>query len=180
MLSITQQSVPESSLLKTYRGGLHPDAWGTYSDCFSVPIERTVSLADFVYAFYTTPIFRIERRIIHALVKIASTDEQARQLAEGSRNDFAAWRLAQRTDSQLLLGDIRDQTRSWLAVTPTGTAQRARTLLQFGSGIAAQQDPRTGQQKRSLGFRLLGGFHVVYSQVLLHSARRRLENETYP
>ena len=59
MFSIAREAVPEDSLLKTHRGAVSPERWGNYGDCFSVRVDRVVSLADFVFAFYTSPLFRI-------------------------------------------------------------------------------------------------------------------------
>ncbi len=132
-----------------------------------------MALGEFVYAFYTSPVFRLERAILR-LLKLPSTDAQARAVAEGTGHAFAAWRVGQRTGTQLLMCDVMGRTRSWFAVMPSGTPDQPATVLQFGSGIAATIDAATGQRRRSLGFRLLGGFHIAYSQVLLRAATARL------
>jgi hypothetical protein len=44
--------------------------------------------------------------------------------------------------------------------------------LQFGSAVAAKPDQRTGVMAMGGGFRLLMGFHVQYSRILLNAARR--------
>jgi len=85
-----RENVPEDALLKTYRGGVRPERWGKYGDCFSVVVDRTVSLADFVFAFYTSPVFRIERLILRALLGTRSSDSDARALADGSAAAAAA------------------------------------------------------------------------------------------
>jgi hypothetical protein len=169
-----QEPVPDWSLLKTYRGGKHPDTWGTYHDCFALPIDRVVTLPEFVYAFYTTAVFKLERLIIAYAVKLPSTDEQALQFARGSRARFSAWTLAEVSGNQLLASDFQDRTRSWFAVTPLQVGEHAGTVLRFGSGIASkyQDGQDTGQLTR--GFKMLGRFHVLYSRVLLLAARQRL------
>ncbi len=174
MLAVKPGPVPESCLLKTYRGGAKPEAWGRYCDYFSVRIERAVTLQEFIYAFYTTPVFKLERFLIRVFAKLPSTDEQARQLAAGSLARFAAWTVAERTESQLLLADIREQTRSWLAVSVVNTGGAAQTLLQFGSGIASRPSD-SGESSIGSGFKWLLRFHLLYSKVLLRSAKRRLE-----
>jgi hypothetical protein len=165
--------VPATSLLKTYRDGPHPQAWEQFSDCFTTTVDRPVSLDEFVYAFYTSPVFRLERAVLR-LLKLPSTDAEARAVAEGTGDTFAAWRVGQRTATQLLMCDVMGRTRSWFAVTPLGAASQSGTVLQFGSGIAATIDAATGQRGRSLGFRLLGDFHIAYSHVLLGAAKARL------
>ena len=173
MFGILQEPVPATSLLRTYREGPDPEAWEHFNDCFSVTVDRPVTLAEFVYVFYTSPVFRIERLVLR-LARLPSTDAEARQLADGKREVFAAWRVAQRTGTQLLMCDVLGRTRSWFCITLLPDGRTSRTLLQFGSGIAAGIEPRTGQRRRSIGFRLLGGIHTLYSQVLLHAACDRL------
>jgi hypothetical protein len=168
--TVLQEALAEDALLKTYRGGKHPELWGAYGDCFSATVERRVSLAEWVVAFYTGRVFRIERAILRRLAGSPSTDEDARQLAAGLRDSFAMWQVAERTETQLLMGDRYGRTRSWFRVT----AQRpGGTLLQFGSAVAA-----TRRADRSLGmgvrFKLLLGFHRWYSKILLRSAVRNL------
>ena len=136
-------------------------------------VGRPVALPEFVYAFYTSPVFRLERAILR-LVNLPSTDAEARAVAEGTGHTFAAWRVGQRTGTQLLMCDVMGRTRSWFAVTPSGTPGQSGTVLQFGSGVAATIDAATGERRQSLGFKLLGGFHVAYSHVLLGAAKARL------
>jgi len=140
-------------------------------DCFAAELPRTVSLAEFIRAFYDSLPFRLERRIIQVLIGRPSTAQDVQALASGTVEDFAAWVVLERTDTQLLLGDFRGQTRSWLAVRPL---PGGGTQLLFGSGIRSVPDPVTGVPTRSWGFRALGGFHLLYSRVLLGAARRRL------
>jgi hypothetical protein len=171
MFSIAQEKVPEESLLKTYQGGARPDRWGRQSDCFSVSVDRAVSLADFVCAFYCSPVFRVERWLLRALAGAPSSDAQVHAVAEGNGTSFAIWQVGERTETQLLMCDRYEKTRSWFRVVPS--ADR-KTILQFGSAVAAKRDGRTGTASMSAGFRLLMGFHVLYSQVLLNAARRRV------
>ncbi len=59
-------------------------------------------------AFYTTGVFKLERRILKWAVARPSTDEQARQLAAGAIDAFfAAWRVERPHElPQLLLFDF--------------------------------------------------------------------------
>jgi hypothetical protein len=168
MFGITQDSVPVDSLLMTYRGGARPDRWGGHGDCFSVSVGKTVSLADFVFAFYTSRVFRIERLILRMLVHSVSTDSEARAVANGLGDSFAIWRVGERSATQLLMCDRYERTRSWFRVAPLNGGG---TLLQFGSAVAAARESQTGTKSLGGGFRLLLGFHVLYSQVLLHAAK---------
>lgn len=125
-----------------------------------------MSQAEYVEAFYTSGVFKLERLILKLLVARPSTDQQARELAAGQRDSFAAWRVEARAPDQLLMYDFRGRTRSWLSVSGT--------RLYFGSAVVpvASSSPR----KAGLGFvfTALLGFHRLYSRVLLHAAVRRL------
>jgi hypothetical protein len=168
MLSVTQGALPEDSLLRTYRGGARPELWRGQGDCFAVSVDRVVSLKEFVFAFYTSPIFRIERLILGILAGARSTDIQARRLADGAGCSFAVWRAGERTATQLLMCDRYERTRSWFRVVPLNDA---KTLLQFGSAVASGSGDSSAKGLRGGFFRLLLKFHVVYSQVLLHAAK---------
>lgn len=170
MPAVVQQTLTDDALLKSWRGGPHPERWGNYGDCFCVPIDRPVSLAEFVGAFYTTPLFRIERAILRVLAASPSTDEEIPRLLAGSRTTFAAWELSARTETQLLMSDRYGKTRSWFRVIPQASGG---TLLQFGSAVAAKPGAN-GKSGMSGGFHALLGFHRLYSRLLLQSARKRL------
>jgi len=176
MHSVLQKPLPEDALLRTYRGGKHPELWGRYGDCFLVPIDRAVALAEFVVAFYTAPVFRIERWILRVFAGAPSTDQQARDLMAGSRNAFAVWSVAERTDTQLLMCDRYGKTRSWFRVTPWDSAG---TLLQFGSAVAARRRTNGSPQMRA-GFTVLLAFHRFYSKLLLRSACKQLQRTPRP
>jgi hypothetical protein len=168
MFSVTQGTVPNGALLRTYRGGLYPERWRESGDCFTISVDRVVSLAEFVFAFYTSPVFRMERVILGLLVGAPSTDMDARRLAEGTTASFAIWRVGERTAAQLLMCDRYERTRSWFGVVPLSDG---KTLLQFGSAVASRSNPRAVPRARGSLFGLLSRFHVVYSQVLLHAAK---------
>jgi hypothetical protein len=169
MFSITQDAVPADALLKTHPGGPRPERWRESGDCFAVSVDRVISLAAFVFAFYTSRVFRIERLILGLLAGAPSTDAEARRLADGSGTSFAIWRVGERTATQLLMCDRYERTRSWFRVVPL---KDGKTLLQFGSAVASNGGPRVAARARGTLFRLLSTFHVVYSQVLLNAARR--------
>ena len=50
----------------------------------------------------------------------------------------------------------------------------ASTRLYFGSGIVPRVDRVTGEKRMGWGYRLLLGFHRLYSRALLAAARTRL------
>lgn len=143
---------------------------GGYADCYVTELPLVVTHAEYVEAFYTTWLFRLERHILAWLVRKPSTDAEAGELARGARNGFAAWSVEDRAGNQLLMCDFQGRTRSWLMIE---TAP-ANTRLYFGSGIAPRVDPVTGEKRLGSGFRALLGFHKLYSRALLGAARARL------
>jgi hypothetical protein len=171
MLAITRESVPDDALLRTFRGGRHPERWGKYADCFAVNVDREVTLAQFVFAFYTSPLFRIERGLLRLLINAPSSRADARAIAEGTSDKFAAWYLGQRTATQLLMCDRYERTRSWFRVEPEGGGG---TRLQFGSAVAAKRGEKNDAPGRPAAFSVLLSFHVLYSQALLHAAKANL------
>jgi hypothetical protein len=70
-----------------------------------------VTQARYVEAFYTTPVFRIERRLLAGAMSRPSTDDDARRLATGRADTFSAWRVEARLDDQLLMCDVTGRTR---------------------------------------------------------------------
>lgn len=158
--------LPPDALLRRHVGD------GNYTDCFACDIAGAVSQPDYVFAFYTTAVFRAERLILRLLFSRPSTDAQAQQLAAGERDDFAAWRVEARGDGQLLLADYRGRTRSWL--TAVARPDKGTTRLYFGSAVLASRPDDDGQAAPGPGYRALLGLHRVYSRVLLRAARRRL------
>ncbi|HEY2678806.1 MAG TPA: hypothetical protein VGI65_17670 [Steroidobacteraceae bacterium] len=170
MSSVTREAVPDDSLLKTFGGGAHPERWGGYADCFEVTVDRIVTLAEFVFAFYTSPLFRVERCLLRVFIGAPSSQSDARALADGSASQFAAWYVGERTATQLLMCDRYERTRSWFGVV---RISGNRTRLQFGSAVAATRDAGRGTPHRSGGFRVMLRFHVLYSRMLLHAAAKR-------
>jgi len=64
--------------------------------------------------------------------------------------------------------DRYERTRSWFRVVPMSGGS---TLLQFGSAVAVSRSRDTARSALGGRFRLLLGFHILYSQVLLRSAK---------
>lgn len=157
-------ALPDDALLRAYAKDGH------YTDCFATDLPVGVSQARYVEAFYTTALFRLERWILSWAVARPSTDAEARQLAAGARDAFAAWRVEDRRDDQLLMRDVfTHRTRSWLMTAPAGRGTR----LYFGSAVVPKVD-RDGSTSLGASFGLLLGFHTLYSRALLGAARRRL------
>lgn len=169
MPAIKTSELPETALLRKYQGA------SAYVDCYCAEVPAAVSHAEFVEAFYTTNLFKVERAILKCLAALPSTDVQAQSLAAGGASTFAAWRVESRRDNQLLMADLLGRTRSWLMTTPAASrSAEHRTLLYFGSAVVPKVDARTGAATMGFAFYALGGFHRLYSRLLLGAACHRL------
>jgi hypothetical protein len=168
MPAIQPCELPQGALLRKYLLG------GAYADCYMTELAGPVSHAAFVAAFYTTAVFKVERRLLAWFVSRPSTDAQALQLAAGTLDNFAAWKVEGRSVDQLLLSDIAGRTRSWLMVANIDARGSQGTRLYFGSAVVPAR--RAGAEAPDLGltFRALLGFHRLYSRVLLRAASARL------
>jgi hypothetical protein len=146
---------------------------GTYTDCFVIDVPGSINQAEFVETFYTTWLFKLERWILSWAIRRPSTDAQARELAQGVHDQFAAWSVEDRCVDQLLLCDISGRTRSWLMKAEIAE-EEGHSRLFFGSGVVPQFDPESGKSSLGFTFRALLGFHRCYSRLLLGAAARRL------
>lgn len=167
MPSIQPCDLPVDALLHKYRDQ------GAYADCYVAEVARPVSQAEYVEAFYTTAVFKLERQLLTWFVSRPSTDLEAGQLAAGALSAFAAWRVEGQTPHQLLLCDFAGRTRSWLMAVPVEGDPSGSTRLYFGSAVVPVVS-KSGAATLGFAFRALLGFHKVYSRVLLHAAKSRL------
>jgi len=139
---------------------------GAFADAYALELPQLVPLADFVNAFYCTPLFKLERGLIGLLLRRPENDAGAAALGHGERSAFSAWQVLDRNATELLLQDQSGRTRSWLRVEPVAGGTR----LVFGSAVLPQAQGGIGW-----GFRALLGFHAWYSKALLRAAARRLQ-----
>ena len=143
---------------------------GAYTDCYCTELGFAVSQAAYVEAFYTTWLFKLERVLLDWFVARPSTDAQARALALGEREEFAAWDVERRDHEQLLMCDLAGRTRSWFLVEP----REGGTRLYFGSAVVPAVGT-DGRPRMGAVFRVLLGFHKLYSRALLAAACTRLQ-----
>lgn len=156
MSIVRRRPLPEHALLARVARN------GAYADCYVAAVPLEVTHADYVEAFYTSWLFRLERLILTWFVARPSTDAEARELAHGRRDSFAAWSVESRAGNQLVMLDFMSATCSWLMIE----TRPGETVLYFGTGILS----------RGVGFRLLMPFHKLYARSLLAAARARLRN----
>lgn len=158
-------SVPPDSLL-----GRMAAQRGAFADAYVVQLPRAVTLAEFVEAFYTTRLFKLERALI-ALLGKPSSDAMARAVAQGEGGRIAVWTVAAREAGELLMHEDSGATRSWFQVQP---GEGGGTALWFGSAVVPRRCGPGGEPRFSWVFHALLGFHRWYSRALLAAAARRL------
>jgi hypothetical protein len=159
-------ALPEAALLARYRDG------EAYVDCYAAQLPRAVTQAEYIEAFYTTRVFKLERWLLRHAVRRPSSDAQARALSLGELDAFAAWTVEARAADQLLLCDLFGRTRSWLMCLPADDGRS--TTLYFGSAVVPVLDRRSGRKRLGWAYERLTPFHKLYSHVLLRAAQRRL------
>jgi hypothetical protein len=169
MSAVHPCEVPLNTMLRRYKDG------AGYADCYVTEVQGAITQEVFIEAFYTSPLFKVERTILKYLASRPANDAEAKQLATGNATKFSAWRIERQSTLELLLVDVTGRTRSWLMATPgTGSVTAPSTLLYFGSAVV----PRTshGSTTPSMGwpFHALSGFHRLYSRLLLSAASRRV------
>ena len=169
MKTVQSCSLPPESLLRKYA------VPGTYTDCFYTDIPGDILHPLFVFAFYTSWLFKLERLVLKWFFAKPSTDSEAMELAVGEIEEFAAWQVEGRIEGQLLLSDFRGRTRSWLMVATGSDETRRTTRLYFGSAVTPVVDRETGQESLGTGFKLIIGLHRIYSRLLLLAARSNLQ-----
>lgn len=166
-MSIYRAEPPQDALLLSQR---KPN---DYLDCFAIDIPASVSFEEYVAAFYTTWLFKLERAVL-CIAGHPSTDSEALALARGEIEAFAAWKLEARAQGQMLMRDVTGATCSWLMVQPKASGTR----LYFGSGVNARKRQSDGYARLPFGYRALMGLHVVYSRALLSAAASRIASQS--
>lgn len=168
MRAVQVGTLPEGVLLKVY------EQQGAYTDCFYVDVPEFISQSEYVEAFYTSSLFKVERGILAIAVARPSTDEEAGELAKEARESFSAWSVEGRTENQLLLCDHLGRTRSWLMSVASDGESGPETRLYFGSAVVPLKTSPTGETSFGFGFHALLGFHRLYSRALIRSMLSRL------
>ena len=168
MPDIKSDPMPSTALLRRYRKS------GFHTDCYSTEIPARVSLEQFILAFYSTKLFKLERFILKWTVSRPSTDAELARLASGDKSEFAAWSVEDRAENQILLSDLQGRTRSWLMTASIATNSGDHTKLYFGSAVVPVLNKKTGEQRLGFAYKALLGFHKMYSVALLSAAAASL------
>lgn len=153
-------AVPQDALLHRY-----VETTGAYTDCFEVMSPLSVTHQEFITAFYTTWLFRLERVVLSVTLRRFVRDAEAVALAQGAADRFAVWTVEDRVENQILLRDASGQTCSYLAVV---AKDGGVTRLIFGSAVLPKGGAMPGW------VRALIPLHSFYSKALLRLAERKM------
>jgi len=168
---IQPSDLPKSALLNRYALS------GAYTDCYCMDMSASISFAQYVRAFYTTPIFKVERSILSLVARRPSSDEGAEALAHERAMRFAAWDVEDRSSNQLLMRDFTGRTRSWLMASPFDVTGSMGVRLYFGSAVVPKSVAPNGHPSFGIAFHVLHGFHHLYAKALMRAAYSKLNVE---
>lgn len=170
MPAVSDRPVPPASLL----GRLAAER-RAFADAYALRLPRRVTLAEFVEAFYTTRLFKLERWLI-ARTGRPSSDADVRALARGEDRRMAAWTVEARAGDELLMHEDSGATRSWFKAE----AGEGGTTLWFGSALVPRRRGPGGEPRFGWMVNALMGFHRAYSRALLKAAARKLGQGPVP
>ena len=88
MLTIPAVELPPQALLAGCR------AQQAYTDCYAMELPRTVSLADYIEAFYTSPLFKLERALLAAFAARGGTLRRLSVARAAPVGGMHGWRAA--------------------------------------------------------------------------------------
>jgi hypothetical protein len=153
------EKLPQGPAAHTLLAKHTPDK---YSDCFTITVPSRISLQQYVQAFFTCPVFRVERM----LLPVATSDSEAEAISRGTSGRFGVWSVLERTDDELLATWSVDgysmHGATWFRVIEVpGDATR----LEFGSSVTPSE---------GLWLLPMMWFHVWYSRVLLRCTANNL------
>lgn len=168
MSKIIETEIPFDALSAAYL-----DA-GAFVDCYYIDIPKEVTLEQYIKAFYTTPLFKVERSILSLATFKLAKDSEAIELSLGKAKSYSIWTVENRDTDQIILCEFTENTRSWLRVNVIKTAGVTTTRLFFGSVVIPKKGSENGDVKFGFLFHLLGKFHQIYSKALLSAAYKKL------
>jgi hypothetical protein len=168
MSNITEAKIPLGSLTNSYANA------GAFVDCYYVDIPKEVTLEHYLEAFYTTPLFKVERTLLSVITCKFALDIEAKALSLGHSERYSIWTVEKRISDQIILRDVTKKTRSWLMVQKPSASKSETTRLMFGSVVIPKEITENGQGKFGILFHGLSRFHRRYSRALLNAAYKRL------
>jgi len=147
---------------------------GAFVDCYYIDIPKEVTLEQYIQAFYTTFLFKVERSVLSLVTFTLAKDSEAVDLSLGKTERYSIWTVEKRKSDQILLCEFTENTRSWLSVKVIKVEGVITTRLYFGSVVIPKSVSENGEGNFGFIFHLLGKFHKVYSKSLLNAAYKKL------
>ncbi|KAG9413773.1 hypothetical protein AC1031_012994 [Aphanomyces cochlioides] len=138
------------------------DVPNQYVDVYETTLSRPTTVQELARAFFESPVFQVERRVLKLAGAGEVTDEAIQALNFEPGDAVATFQVVENAPGEILLCWSDKETvngHSWLALTENGT-----TVL-FGSTI----------RNDSLFVRLITPLHCMYAKIVLASARYELE-----
>ena len=172
MPKVFESELPSNALSATYK------TQGAFVDCYYSEIAKDVSLDQYIQAFYTTPLFKLERSLLSLATFKGASDHDALALSLGKSDRYSIWTVEGREANQILMRDFTGNTRSWLMVEKANGSE-VKNRLYFGSVVVPKGKAEKGQASFGGLFHLLGKFHQVYSKALLSAAYKKLLSSHY-
>ena len=167
-MSVKIVKIPENGLLNAY-----DLKSGCYTDCFCIDVPGSVSFPTYVYAFFNTPVFKLERVLLRLFAFSPSSDTDVANLASGTSDVLSMWNVEERNENQMLMSVGNGPIRTWLMCSSNDISS-GTTRLFFGSAVLPSRRNASGDRKMGRSFHILLGFHKVYSRILLWSAKQKL------
>lgn len=169
MPKVFESELPSNALSATYK------TQGAFVDCYYSEVAKDISLDEYIQAFYTTPLFKLERSFLSLATFEGASDHDALSLSLGKSDRYSIWTVEGREANQIMMRDFTGNTRSWLMVQKA-SGGKTGTRLYFGSVVVPKGRTESGQASFGGLFHLLGKFHQIYSKALLTAAYKRLLN----
>ncbi len=173
MSKVFETELPSHALTASYK------EQRAFVDCYYMDIGKEISLDKYIQAFYTTPLFKLERSLLSLATFKHGKDDDALQLSLGNIDHYSVWMVEGREPNQIMLRDFTGITRSWLMVeevSGSNSDSEMSTRLYFGSVVVPKGVTESGQGSFGVLFHLFGKFHQLYSKALINAAYRRLLN----
>ena len=168
MSKIIEAEIPSHALSAKYLEE------GAFVDCYYIEIPEEITLDKYIEAFYTTPLFKVERTILSIATFKSATDRDAAELSLGKSSSYSIWTVESRKSNQVLLCDFTRKTRSWLMVKTSKNEDSVISRLFFGSVVVPSKVSESGHASFGLLFHLFSRFHLSYSKALLNAAYKKL------
>eukprot|EP00045_Choanoeca_perplexa_P002911 m.27622 g.27622 ORF g.27622 m.27622 type:complete len:189 (-) comp11764_c0_seq1:101-667(-) len=162
---VSRRDVPNGSFLKSMKDE------GYNCDTFVLPLPNAppADLNKYIRAFFSSPVFQLERYVLQYAAGISIEDQDIRKCGFEVGDKLGVWGVTERCDNEALALWSQGSTDgcSWWRLEHT---REGDPVLMFGSGI------RTNNASKAYRLAMvpLTQGHYLYSRILLWSTGRNL------